>query len=416
MITTKYFRLTFRIFIFLILLFILIYIEPLSVGPLKISQIWKSIVVLILFSILIKKKLPIYVWVGLLFALKFLFYIYFPSNILSVFHDFLNGLIFPLWLGFIFVQFKKVNNRNDILVNTTIALALFFIYSTLPFILGLSSLNPINPREEFLVYGGEGRAIKGLFYGIAPASKMFVISTIVILNTYKKFSKSLITRIIWVVTIIYGSYLVFMSWTRTGWLIFAIALVLSLYYKSKLKNKVIALIFSLLIIITIYNIFISNQAFRSRLVGKINNEVNISTIVENISMARLSLISVAIDNIKDEGTLGFIFGYGRQHGIELFDKKTGMAISSHNRTFEILESNGIIGLLLYLIFISILLYNIVIRYKFCSKDYQKLTFVLTFIFIGFFLISHGTPIWGEIIIGNSLMIVVLQELPETEKS
>src|SRR5690554_6959076 len=42
----------------------------------------------------------------------------------------------------------------------------------------------------------------------------------------------------------------------------------------------------------------------------------------------------------------------RSRGIDMFEEKTNMAITSHNATFEILESNGVLGLFFYILFIG----------------------------------------------------------------
>ncbi|WP_075352547.1 O-antigen ligase family protein [Algoriphagus marinus] len=389
-----YFKTNWKEIFFFIILWLLLYIEPVKIGSLKISQIWKAGVVVGMFGYLFVKHLPVYVWIGFLFSFKYLIYIKVPYGFLTAIQNALESMIFPLFLGFFYIKYKNRSDSFERLSNIAISLSLFLIFSTVPFMFGLETLNPVTELDK---YGIEGTATKGLFYHVAVSSKIFSIATIVLINSYDRFSNNFKNKIIWIFAILLGIWFVFSSWTRTGWFIFLIVILVSLFYNSSSRKKIISVILSFFIFISIFWMYDNNQAFHFRLTGGSVYRQDTELSVEQLSSARLPFIIVALDNLKEEGLLGQSLGYGTQHSIDLFEKKTGMSIVSHNATFNILESSGILGLLLFWIFIFLIYIRIKRYWKFLDDKFQKNILVLFFLFIGFYLTSHGTPFWGEII-------------------
>ncbi|TSJ45800.1 O-antigen ligase family protein [Fluviicola chungangensis] len=398
-------RITRKDIFWFLLLWIILFIEPISIGPIKISQIWKGIVVILLLFSLIKYKLPSFVWVGFLFAFKFLIFSEMPYGYLRAIQDFLEAIIFPLTLAYLFTKYRNSNKRNE-LMRIPIWLSLFIIYSSVPFLFGLKGLNPETDLER---YGLEANAMKGLFYHIATSSKLYTIATIILFNTYKFFSHKISYQIIWLTAVLLGTYFVYTSWTRTGWLIFSIALLISLFYGANLKRKILGITLSAIILIGLGWLYEYNQAFRWRLSGGAVYRDNTELSFDELAKARLPFIYIAIDNLREEGVGAQLIGYGTQKGIDLFDQKTGMAIVSHNRTFEILESSGLIGLILYFLFLNSLNKKIQAsrRTKKIPFIFNKMLLVSFVMFLGFYVTSHGTPLWGEIIFASLAMVVIL---------
>ena len=400
-----YFKTNWKEIFFFIFLWLLLYIEPIAIGPLKISQIWKAVVVVGMFGYLLTKRLPAYVLFGFLFAFKYLVYTKMPYGYLTAIQNALEAMIFPLSLGFFYIKYQNRSDATERLIHIAILLSLFFIFSSVPFLFGLKTLTPVTELDK---YGIEGTATKGLFYHIAVSSKMFTIATIVLINAYKRFSNNFKNKIIWLSAVLLGTWFVFTSWTRTGWFIFLVALFISLFYNSGFKKKMTAVIVSLFIFIGVVWVYENNQAFRYRLTGGATYRTDTELTVEQLASARLPFIMVAIDNLKDEGFLGQLIGYGTQHGTDLFKQKTGMAIVSHNKTTEILEASGIIALILYFFFIINLFKNIFKNWRDVPLEIRKLSFISIVLFIGFYLTSHGTPFWGEIIFGCFFVGTILQ--------
>lgn len=399
-----YFKTNWKEILFFIFLWLLLYIEPITIGPLKISQIWKAVVVAGMFGYLLTKRLPAYVWIGFLFAFKYLFYTQMPYGYLTAIQNALEAMIFPLFLGYFYIKYRNRPDGTERLIHIVILLSLFFIFSTVPFMFGLETINPATELDK---YGIEGTATKGLFYHISVSSKVFTIATIVLINAYKRFSNSFKNKIIWLSSVLLGTWFVFTSWTRTGWFIFLVALLVSLFYNSSFKKKITAVIVTVLIFIGIIWIYENNQAFRYRLSGGTTYRTDTELSIEQLTSERIPFIMVALDNLKEEGLISQILGYGEEHGMDLFDKKTGMRIVSHNKTFEILEASGIIGLFLYMLFIYQLFKKVINRWNNISNEVKKQSFISMLLFLGFFLFSHGTPFWGEIIYSCFFISIII---------
>ena len=401
----KYFRISFNGVIYFVLLWLLLFLEPIKIGLLKISQIWKAFVVFSIFIFLFNKKKESYTIVGILFAFKYLFYSYIPYGILETIGEFMEALIFPLTLSFLFFYFRRKHNATEKLIQGLIFLSLFFIYSSVPFLFGLENLNP---KTELSQYGIEGNATKGLFYHIAAASKMFSYSTIIIFNFYSRFSNSKLNKLFWFVTVLLGTYLVYTSWARTAWLFFFVAIIISLFYGKSFKMRLAASFVSVLIVGFLFNLYQNNQALRYRLTGGAVYRQNTELSVDQLSAARIPFVLTAIDNIKNEDFISKLIGYGKQRGIDLFEKKINLSIVSHNKTFEILESSGIIALLLYIIFIY-MLFKSINRYRpYVSSEKRRLSYVFFTLFLGYYLTSHGSPFWSEIMIALLLISIKLE--------
>ncbi|WP_411893499.1 hypothetical protein [Winogradskyella sp. A2] len=278
------------------------------------------------------------------------------------------------------------------------------IYSTLPFIFGLKSLNPVRDLEQF---GLETNATTGLFYAISGASKVYVLATIVLFNSYKFFSNSIINKLFWFISVILGTYFVYSSWTRTGWFLFIFALGFSFFYGGTLKRKFIAVLGTLILIFAIYSLYESNQAFRWRLSGGAVYRTNTELSIDQLAKARVPFIITALDNLKDEGLMGQFMGYGEQHTMDLFKNKTGMAIVSHNKTFEILEASGILGLLIFILFLFHLFRRIFSALKYFDLQTKKLLLVSFILFMGYNLTSHGSFIWTDVIFAPIFSVFIL---------
>lgn len=410
-----YFYVTFKEVLILVLLWILLYLEPVSIGTLKISQIWKGLFLFCLLLIIIKKeRIPIWALLGFLFSAKYLIYIYFPYGLTQSVKDALEQAIFPAFLVFLYYRYKDLVN-NDYqykLVRFSLIMSIFFIYSSIPFIIGLEGLNP---GTDLSRYGlDENNQTKGIFYHIAVSSQIYCSATLVILCCYYMFKKSVYTKLFYVITIVLGSYLVYASFTRTAWFIFILGLLFIFSYSNKVKYKIAGLILFGLLSISIYFFYLQNEAVQLRLKGgAVKYRENIELSLENVMKSRLPFVMVAINNLQSEGIAAILIGYGTKHGWDLFEEKTGMAISSHNRIMEILESSGFFGLLLYILFIS-KIYRKIWRKNKLNYKIKKLNFVGGYLFIAF-LFSHGMPFWALIIFSPIFAVSIINNEKERKK-
>ncbi len=389
--------------IFFVSIFLLLYIEPVEIYGIKISQIWKGLLVLFLFFKLFYKSLPYFYFFGIAFSLKYLFFSSFPYGIQDNLRLALESLLFPLSLGY-FISFYNDKNLILRIHKYIILMSLFFIFSSIPFLLGLKSLNP--EYSLFEKYRIIFSSPKGLFYHIASASKIYVVSTIFIILYYDYFNHSKYYKLLFYISILLGSFLIIMTWTRTSWLVYFLSILLILFYKSTFKSKLIGYLFIIFLSFSFIFLYNNVQAFKWRLTGGASYRSERSFSIEQIINSRFPYIITAIDNLKSEGLLISMIGYGELYGRDLFNRKIYMRITSHNATFEILESNGIIGLVLFFSFFFSLYYFVYSKFKDLNNNEIRKLILIFFLYLSFFLLSHGTPIWGELLFSMYLSTII----------
>jgi hypothetical protein len=292
-----------------------------------------------------------------------------------------------------------------VLKNYAITLCVFFILSNIPFLFGIKSLNP---DTDLSSYGIEKVALKGLIYHIASASKIFVISTFMIIFNYKMFTKNILYICFWILLVSLGLYSIYASWARTAWFMFGISMIFSFLYKSSLKTKIKVTVVSLICLFFLMEFYSSNTAFRYRLTGGASYRQDTEFTIQQLSQARLPFIITAAQNLAEANPMSLVLGYGIQHGIDLFEQKTKMSIVSHNKIMEILESSGLIGLLLYIIFIFRTYRFFKKNINYISHENKKTLIGLLVLCVGFLLSSHGPTIYGEIILGIYLVSLLCE--------
>jgi O-antigen ligase len=351
----------------------------------------------------ITKKNPWWIWVGILYSFKFFLYSTFPYGIKYAFLEASDSLFLPVVIAYVFYKYRDKINFDYELIRIALIISIFLIFSAVPFLVGLKTLNPETSLEK---YGLNLNAIKGLFYHIAVSSKLFVISTLFVIANYKKFNNKLSNKILFAITIALGIFEVYLSFTRTGWFAFILGLFFWVFYNKKFSQKLLGVFYAVIILYLSTLLYNSNEAFRLRLEGGATYRKNVELSFDRLASSRVPFIFVAIDNIDKSDFLSKLIGYGTLRGIDLFEMKTGMAIVSHNRTFEILEASGIIGLVFFIIFLYGLIKTL---FKFKLQNKLKLMVKLSLLlYFFFFFTSHGTPIYGELIFALVFNLVLIR--------
>lgn len=399
------FQLTWARCAFLLAFWLLLYVEPIQMGPLKLSQLWKGAVLFVMLVGLLRGRIPAFAACGLLFSAKFLIYTEIPYGIVSALQDCLEALVFPVFVWF-FINRERSNPRSsDLLTDYAILGSLFILYSTVPFLMGVKPLNPIRDLSAFDI---DAIAVNGIFYHIATSSKLFTIATLVIFIARGRFQRTLLYRLAWATSVALGIYLIYASWTRTAWFIFAMTFLVVIFYGVSWRRRLVGLLIACVAVLSVAWLYENDQAFRWRLSGGAIYRQDAELSVESLTAARLPFVLIALENLREKGLSSQLIGYGSATGIDLFEQKTGMAINSHNRTTEILESSGLVGLALYLAFLLAL--SRILRRGWTTASLEQRRFLLasTLLFSGYFLSSHGTPIFGEVIFACFIAAAALQ--------
>lgn len=378
----------------MIVAWILLYAEPIRVGPVSISQLWKLGVIVGLFMLCQKRYQPAWYLIAILFVFKALLYTSFPYGLLTNLEYAIEFFLFPTLLLWILMNSKNREDWKDRLATMSLKIALFLVFSTIPFILGLNSLHPV---RDLSMWGSDSRAITGFFYHISPASKIFFSATLYILAAYPLFRKTFVSQVIFWAAAMIGSYLVYSSFTRTGWFIYVVGVVLIAVFQRGITYRFFAISILVVVAVVLGYYLIDNEAFLLRMAGGATYRQDVEIGLEAILSARLPFIFIAIENLNTGGFFTWVFGYGRQTGIDLFGMKTGMFITSHNGIMNMIETTGLLGLTIYVTFLFTIGRSLLVAMRY-DPAMRTIYIITGYLWLVTLIISHGLPFYGQIVL------------------
>jgi len=381
-------------FISYICLFVLLYLEDrIFLFGLSLSNIWKISLVFLALAFIglkIKAKVPnLYAY-----AIIFIICIGLNGSLTLSINDIERMMLFLVlpvsYYSFYFISQSNIKRLKNILL----FLSLFVLTSTIPFILGF--IEPITDEglDSFAIsYNLDTSMLVGFFKHPAISSKVFVISTIVIFSLgLLNSKKSSIENIFWLFILLFGFYCIYLSFTRTGWLMIAAFFGIFILKTNDISAiKKIGLLFigfSLLIIF-----FTQNDAFANRLLGVRNGVEVSSNFLNTISSGRTEIFITLIGLIFSGSMLNIILGMGS----EMFSL-LNYGGAAHNVFIETFIVSGLLGLFVY-IFWLILLYKEIIKYSIKSNISAVVSSVYWCMIVSFML-SHGLGFFGNILFGG----------------
>lgn len=381
--------------VYVLVLCVVLFLEPVEIGPLKVSEIWKVFALAFITIRVFKGRFESFILFGFVYVCQYLYYSTFPYGYLSNIALAIEELVPPLLLIFISVRYSERYDFHESMNKLINIVSSFIILSTVPKVFfGVEGL--YDSLDLSYKYGLSIVGLKGWFYHIASASKMFVTATVALILQYRN-KTSRLGRFLSIVLISYGSVLVLLSWTRTAWFAYALSILVIFLYKASVK-KVLFFVVAMIGCLNLFQIALEqNDAFRWRMTGGASYREEKELTVTQLLSARLPFIVVALDNLDEESFISNLIGHGAEKGKDMFKDKTGMRITSHNRTFEILEAAGIFGFIFFILFYGNLIYLTRRRSRYLNRGDQKEIMVFIILFVFFTLTSHGYPIWANII-------------------
>lgn len=317
-------------------LFGLFYFEPIEFGGITFSQLWKIPLFLYLFYILIKYKLdkPVFIKLSIVRSFKNLFNGGIITNPFVEIIDFIRYMMFPLLFNFFQLKTKNVKHVDLILVR----FAQFIIISGVPFVfLGLKSQGKVLFELEDII------SYTGVFQGAHAASISTATALLILMNSLrnKDFSKFFNSILIG-----FGIYLLFLTFVRTGYLMFLIgSFVILIPSKRSMKQFVITCIILVVGIIGIVYLLEENSFFYDRIFDIRNGRQT------DIGSGRLIFWEATVSSWAQGNWIEIIFGQGLESLKENIYQATGLRIYAHNEFFTQLGQNGILGVILFIVFI-----------------------------------------------------------------
>ena len=273
------------------------------------------------------------------------------------------------------------------------------IISTIPFLFGI--IEPLNQGYNLSSYGLDSFGFIGVFQNCHSASMVLALSLLVILYSLK-FTNSNHQKIFYSVLILIGAYALIQTYVRTGFAMLTVGIIILYLHKNKIREvlKIIPLVAILTALLFSY--YQNNEALQMRFQDKNIYNQNNNVEFDNIGSGRVKIATYAINNWWNEGSFSIFMGLGEGLAREKMANTKGSAVFAHNGFIEILQTDGILGILLYSNFLF-LMYKVIKKNK--KSHYYKLVISLMAMYLTGMLFQGGDNIFIYIILASSLTLL-----------
>jgi hypothetical protein len=323
-----------------IILLLLFHIETLYIGPIKISHLWKGLLLIYFFVeiILRKQKTFFYkplIWISFLQLINIELF----NNPLNAFVDFTAILILPFF-GIYILRFNYSQLRKLLLFFSA-----FYILSFIPYNLGI--LNSFREGYDLIEFGGTEGLI-GPFQGPHGAAISLAGALVVVLYFWFEgsFNKLYLT-----ILFLLGFYFLLNTYVRTGLAMFAIGSIPTLIYFAKKQARTFLqlAIFAFFMAILASNWILNNEVLMNRITGQ--SQYSSEESFESIGSGRGGIYIASLQIFAEANIIEKAFGIGQSEQINRIQKKIGLSVGSHNGFLDLLLKNGLLGLLFFFIYI-----------------------------------------------------------------
>ena len=230
-------------------------------------------------------------------------------------------------------KLKTVRDVNYILLRA----AQFVLVSGIPFVfLGLKSRGRVVFETEDI------NAYTGIFQGPHAASTTTAIALLVLLSFLRNKAQSFLPKVINTILLIFGTYLLFITYVRTGYAMFTIGIfVLFFPKKFNLKQLMAGFLVILLLIFGFIYLLETNDFFYNRIFDIRNGRETAA------GSGRLMFWQGTIDAWMNGNILEMLFGYGMDGFKDELEKASGFHFVAHNEFFNQLGINGLLGVFIF---------------------------------------------------------------------
>lgn len=297
-------------------------------------------------------------------------------------------MFFPLFFEFFKFKLSSLKELDRILL----AAAQFIILSGIPFIFfGLKS------RGTMIYDAEEVQSYVGVFQGAHASSATTAIAILILLAFLKDSNRSGFFKWLNGSLIIFGVYLLYLTFVRTGYAMFMVGVVVLIFPRKFNVQQVIGGAFVLFLLFYGFYFLLENNEFFYNRIFDIRNGRQTEA-----GSGRLIFFQGTVDLWLSGNFFEMLLGFGIkgfQEGIENF---TGYNVVAHNEFFNELGINGLIGVILFLIYIYSLYYYIKKR-----KYYPSYRIALAAFFVYFSLMMTQGGSWFPVDIFMALIFVRL---------
>tara|TARA_B110000114_G_scaffold76979_1_gene81493 strand:- start:200 stop:1396 length:1197 start_codon:yes stop_codon:yes gene_type:complete len=371
-----------KAYVIFVFVFVLLYNETFSFGIINLSQAWKLLLFFYLVIVVIKNKFikpPTFVNLSYLRSFKYIFNQGMYYNPFVEILDFYRYSLFPLFYQFFLIKNFKLYQINRFLELTSI----FFILSFLPFTFGI-----FESRGVQLDYYEGFENLTGIFQGAHAASITITFSVLTLLYFFKNYNLSHLRKFYYIALILFGLYLNYITYVRTGYLMILIGFVI-IYLPKNISTRSIVkyLFFILILFVFVYFLIENNTDFYNRIFDiRLGNQ-------KETGSGRLIFWNTIFNLWYNGNFFNLLFGFGFDEMANAIYDQTGLRVLAHNEFFTQLAQNGLIGLVLLIFFMKSLFKFIQSRKKMSS---YRISITYFFIYVSLMLTQGGFWFFPEI--------------------
>ncbi|AJR09499.1 O-antigen ligase domain-containing protein [Photobacterium gaetbulicola] len=349
------FTLTRNIFLYC-LIFIVLFLEPVSIGGVKFAILWKFIFFgYLLTLVLFYRRVPkdFFILLTLILALKNLLSFGAISAPLEPFMALIRMLTFPVIIAGFYVIVKSNQKSIDTLNSIIKHYPYFVSFSCLPFVIGV--LEPISHQVDLESFGVESFMFTGVFQNPHSASINIAFAMLALICIILRDKRKLLIFNSFI--LIFLLYCLYKTYARTGLLVFILGC-LPILWSYKLKARTYIAI--TLVSIMSFSYVATNDLLMDRLFDKrvnVSGDADFMQLGSGRPLIWKTSFFYYYDSSLDEIFLGVSETKLKENNL----KELGLRIFSHNGFLDALAINGIVGLVLTITFFIVLkrrLYNI----------------------------------------------------------
>ncbi|MBN2598105.1 O-antigen ligase family protein [Labilibaculum sp.] len=354
--------------------FVALFLKSYTIGGQEMAYIWKLPLLIFLFVGVLGQKVHFnFLILGYLFAIKNLVNTSFFDYPVDSIINFSKYLTIPLVAHWIYLNINSVESLKKLRM-LPVYLAGFLIISNIPYYLGVFSA-PVSKTMLWM----EDTSLDGLV-GILGAphytSALLSIACIVILEFIVNKRGDMLMNFVLGPLLLLGLFFLFKTYTRTGWLMFVVGVSILFVRKITFKEAGKILALSVLLFAGLIVLYQTNEGFRRRVMDDRAGQEDKSA-YETVGSGRLQIAQVYLENLYESNFVTYLVGMGMQESQNRYEKKDGMPLFAHNGFVQTIVDNGILGFLLYLVF----LYSIFSEISKSNSSHNQLTVAIFFMFI-----------------------------------
>lgn len=361
-----------------ILAFILIFAEHYDFPFSGFGVTWKFVLVIVFFIYVLRNKVYLPGFFGLIFipALILIFHAITSDNPSTDLSEVLVMVALPI--GFMLGHEIEKNRLMP-------SIQLFTILLCIVNVLYIFHLLPQHASSfRLMKFGAEELGMNSIFHHVSSSSKIF---TLLLIFLDLQVESQMINAKKYLVLYITLLISILFTYSRLTWIFVFV------YQTVRAPFRVLLVVSGILLFISLSQSTLLTS-LQNRLFNLDGKTFYQTTDLNKLSSGRLLLYETSIEILDRRDALEIWFGKGKYNSREDFVSILNKPTISHNRILELILYTGIIGLITFLVGITLFVRHIFITHK-SNRHIKWMCYLMIFALLP----SHGLSLYGDLIFG-----------------